>query len=235
MLVFQYHWGGLSLCPGYCAHRDRTYGCVLAHHSRCRDLILAVDAASNWVPVGSKHVPWVNLEMGSLLVCAEVDGQLGWRAPWLSSSLHIWAHLHCFAWSSKPRRSWLYCGFSCILYFQLNQWEFPPWPVLVLGLYREELLEDSPWLTPAGAEHQLGWSTERLIPPYMLLPNPAGRGYHQSQIYKGHAFGICHIWMSMGSWDLVRVSLPLLRSNPLGGLWATFPPVSTLPKHPRWL
>jgi hypothetical protein len=51
-----------------------------------------MDTIGNWVPVGSKQDPCVCSEVGSSLVCAEVDGQLGWRTPLQSGSLHIWAH-----------------------------------------------------------------------------------------------------------------------------------------------
>jgi hypothetical protein len=107
-------------------------GCVIALPIRNRVVLLAMDTAGSWVPVRHNRVPGLNPEVYSALLCAEVDGELGWHMPRQSGNRHMCAQSGCVAGRFKPRRPSSYCPFSCQLYFRLCQWEFPLLLTLVL-------------------------------------------------------------------------------------------------------
>jgi len=73
--VFHIDWDGLYPVPGRCKHWDRICRSVLVYENSCRIQALDMDDVGN-------RVLWVHLEVGSLLLHVEVDGQLGWCMLW---------------------------------------------------------------------------------------------------------------------------------------------------------
>jgi len=175
-LHFNIHRDGVYPMHVRSPHRNRIYLCICPHLHNCKVLIYSVHTFGKLIPLCSKWITWLYLEVWSVLLCKDMYSKLDWHGFWKSGCRSMNALSGCSSCITMSRRLSTY-------YSLLRQYYF--------GFYHRNFLDEIHWY-----KNFYAWNCKK-IHYYCHLGDLKSRWYWLHRQFRCHIFSSC-VQQSLG-------------------------------------